>query len=152
MSTRISSTRLLPKFQMSLVSPIFGLLAGYTAWLYANNGLTDDRLYSIATAIAAFSGTALGFLITALSVFTALFSRDLVQRLFKTGHFTKLVRLMFCAAAVFMVTAIACLAALFLNGSAVISLVSLAVGLTVTGSTLLAIAGYQFYLVLIYVK
>lgn len=125
-----------------------GIGAGVTAWMFSSAHLLDAQIYSVATAIAALSGTALGFLVTALSIFAALYTRDLVQRLQRTGHYEQVINKMFLSAALFMGSAIAGVFCLFASDSAAQVVLGVDVGLVTTALAFLLVSGYQFYLVL----
>jgi hypothetical protein len=135
-----------------MISALAGVLVAIAARFYGTAEMAEDELRSVSVAVGTLSGTTLGFVFTALSIFAALFTRDLVQKLKTTGHYSRLVGLMFLSAAIFGVTAVVSVSSLFFSGAIAVNLTSAAVGSCAMALTSLSVAGYQFYLVLTNVR
>jgi hypothetical protein len=139
-----------------LKAGVVAFLFGGAVWFATSSYLsaqgasvTDAQLSAIGTALIALSGSALGFLVTALSIFATLLDRDLIKRLINTGHFKGLITLMFIAAAAFLLSTLVGIAALFAAHSTAMTVTAIATGLTACALLLLSLAGYRFYLILV---
>jgi hypothetical protein len=122
-------------------------LVALVAWV-TSQSLSEPQIYSLASVLATLSITTVGFVFTAASIFAALFTRDLVQKLMRTGHFRDLVALLFFTAIVFLISAVISFCAMFTSGSTLFVVVSAAIGFAFSALLLFCVAGYRFYLVL----
>jgi hypothetical protein len=134
-------------FAKGALGAVISTAVGLVAWLFAQ-GQSEAQLYSVASVLVTVSITSLGFLFTAASIFAALFTRDLVQKLMRTGHYKNLVTLIFITAIAFLVSAVMSLASMFASGVNLLTIVSVSVGLASAAILLFCVAGHQFYLVL----
>ncbi len=74
----------------SAIEIVFAVLAAL--WFFLQGTADVDQLRSIANTLATLSGTLLGFILTVLSILTAVLDRKLIQNMQKSGHFAVLVR------------------------------------------------------------
>lgn len=123
------------------------LLAPVAFW-YFSRGLEADRLYAIAGVLAGATATLLGFLITAVSILTALLNRQLLQNMRRTGHYRRLILDTFLACALLFFTILTCIVSMFLSGIPLASLFSVMLFVALLGFIYVAEAGHRFYTII----
>ncbi len=123
-------------------------LLGPALFLYFFRGLEADRLYTIAGALAGATATLLGFLITAVSILTALMNRRLLQNMRRTGHYRRLVLDTFLSCALLFATLIICIVSMFLGGVPLIGTFSVMLFFALLSFLYVAEAGHRFYTII----
>lgn len=119
------------------------------AWLLAPEG------GSIPTTLGTFAqiaGTMLGFLITALSILTAMINVKLLANMKRTGHYEALVDRLIFTSAFFLVTMLVSMAAMLLPGDWARHGLSVASGLMAFSSVWLVLTGRNFHSVILAVN
>jgi len=119
------------------------------AWLLAPEG------GSIPTTLGTFAqiaGTMLGFLITALSILTAMINVKLLANMKRTGHYETLVDRLIFTSAFFLVTMLVSMAAMLLPGDWARHGLSVASGLMAFSSVWLVLTGRNFHNVILAVN
>lgn len=104
----------------------------------------DDRAMSILGVIASAAGTLLGFLLTAMTVLTAVMDRTLVANMVKTGHYQRLIRETFFCCAMLLVLLVSSVLTMFSSCQAQDVVFSFTIGMSVFCVCLMAEAGYRF--------
>ncbi len=130
------------------------IFAGFAGFVGALLILPDiaDRLNFISGTMASIGGTLFGFMVTSLSILSAVIDRRLVVNMKKTGHYDQLVRELFYASIVLLLVLVTSLICLFLKAPVLIYMASFSIGFMVSSVGLLIVAGYHFYLVMIHIK
>ncbi len=77
---------------------------------------TESQLYEIAKVLAGVSGTLLGFLITAITLLTAVMDRQLVANMRRTGHYQRLLKETFYTCAFLLILLVNSIFMLFIKG------------------------------------
>lgn len=106
----------------------------------------------IAAVMAGIGGTLFGFLITSLSILTAVLERKLMINLRKTGHYQVLVKELFLASIYFLFVLVVSLICLFLKTPLLTYSVSLSVGTFIAAIASLAVASYHLFKVMTHLK
>jgi len=126
-----------------LLEVILATEVGGVLWL-ASPSLKDDRIVSVLSAIAAASGTLLGFLITAVTLLTAVMDRTLVANMRKTGHYQRLVRETFQSCGVLLATLVASVAAMFMSDAGLFITFCVVIGLATLSVLQMVETGVRF--------
>ncbi len=129
------------------IAALLGSMGG--AWLLAPDG---GSVSAILGTFAQIAGTMLGFLITALSILTAMINVKLLANMKRTGHYETLVdRLIFTSVA-FLATMLVSLASMLLAGDWARYGLSVACGLMAFSSVWLILTGRNFHNVILTVN
>ncbi|MGB6145406.1 MAG: hypothetical protein WBG33_14025 [Rhodanobacter sp.] len=108
------------------------------------HGTNDARLSSVLGLIAGFTGTLLGFLITAVALLTAVMDRHLVENMRRTGHYQRLVSETFATCIGFFVSSLVCMYAMLFDGDVLFYLFAEIVFMVVLSCILTIEAGRRF--------
>lgn len=124
-------------------------MAGATYWLLGCSGwLTDEILRQAASAQASVAVTMLGFMLAMLAILVSLADRRLIRNMNKTGHFTRLLRKLYIAAAYFGALMVVALICLFLQTKGLRIGTAVSVGLVAGASIQLLESGRKLWRVL----
>lgn len=136
---------------MNLVRRLFDLAvfggAAYLGWV-ALPGKSPEALIGISTTFSTVAGTLLGFLIAALSIVAALTDRQLLSNMRRTGHYKVLINETYACASVCLVVVIVSVISLFVDGFALLVLLTIGTGLMALAALLLVASGRKFYLLI----
>ena len=119
-------------------------LAVSSAFLFFGAGLVESRMLTIAQTLASATGSLLGFLITAVSIVTAMMERPLLENMRKTGHFQRLMEETFAACVTLLAATVASIATLFQTGTSLESFITVAIFLSVLSLEYVIEAGRRF--------
>ena len=101
--------------------------------------------YELAKLIGSAAGTLLGFLLTAVSLMTAVMDRTLIANMRQSGHYQRLVKQAFLGCMLLLLLFLVCVGLLFTSGLWLKIFVTLMIGLTVAAMLVLVSAGRRFY-------
>jgi protein-S-isoprenylcysteine O-methyltransferase Ste14 len=118
-------------------------MAGLLWWKVVPS-LKDERMIAVLSALAAASGTLLGFLITALTLLAAVMDRTLVANMRRTGHYQRLIRGTFLSCVVLLTTLVASVTSMFISSHPLHIAFSIAVGLAILAVMQLLESGTRF--------
>lgn len=124
------------------------VLALGAAYAYHEYGpdLKDERMRSVAEALGTIAGTLLGFLLTAVSILTAVLERPLVATMRKTGHFELLMQGTYATCAVLFALTFLSILCLFMDGTTLVYTFDAVVGFAVLGTAYCLETGWRFAL------
>lgn len=106
--------------------------------------IEESKISAALGPIAGFTGTLLGFLITAVALLTAVMDRPLVENMRKTGHYQRLISETFATCVGFLVSTLVCIYAMLFDGKALFYLFSEIIFLVVLSCVLTIEAGRRF--------
>lgn len=139
MNTSVPWSKLLGRAALSLV-------VAMVFWYYGK-GFPNDRIIAVASLLATTAGVMLGFLLTAVTLLTAVIDRTLVSNMRKTGHYQRLVGESAISCGILLVTLIAAIVTLLLGGETLYLAFCISVGLSMMSLLQIVEAGHRFFLI-----
>lgn len=117
-------------------------------WL-KKDAIKLDALLNTSSVIVGLAGTLLGFLITSISLITALMDRRLVANMIKTGHYQRLVSDTILTCAFLLIVIVSCLITLLAQGHIVLCIFSFTLLFTSLSIFYLIEAGRRFSVIVL---